>query len=633
MSRGTSYLISSALVSVSLFSSITARVNEIFVKLSNRITSIFIYKALKDGEIRVINLHKGSPNDPIVCTLFTKPLSSPGHYDALSYVWGSWNNPDRISLNEKSFYITRNLADALKRLRRFNSDRLVWADALSINQADNTERGKQVRQMHKVYGAAKLVQVWLGGHSNDSDWAMKLVEKSEGQPSPLDWIQDVINEHSVEKVANALFRICLRDYWERVWIVQEIANASEVILMCGTHEASFASFKQLVALVQRHKFIQHLPDTVTKKAFLIGLPLRILHIPNCNKEKGETSLLDIGDVSAITRIRKCKDPRDKLFGVISLLQEDIYKELEKLVSYKRSDSHTFTSAAISIIKTTGRLESITWQASPYSRKRHWYWKQMPSWAMDWALPGFMTPYSRDDRFHADGVSTAHGFSFENKKLLLVNGVRLGTILQTVHGVGLGDSHLDRTVPFHSVVEKTQEYHDTILKIGKFDYMALAQTVIGGVADGREGQMPWENIMKLIYTTIAGGGQEIINLLTANEDIALGQQFSDEIMKMFVILKPEWGYHMQSKGKIPTIEQEDKGHTPKLQPPIVTMAMANGSPKKGDIICVLRGCRAPVILRRVWKHYQVIGDAYVYGFMRGEALIDVSEDKFEQFSLC
>ena len=607
--------------------------NEIFVKLSNRITSIFIYKALKDDEIRVINLHKGSPNDPIVCTLFTKPLSNPGHYDALSYVWGPWNNPDSISLNGKRFYITGNLADALKRLRRSNSDRLLWADALCINQTNNTERGKQVRQMHKVYAAANVVLVWLGAHSNDSNWAMKLVEKSEGQPSPLDWIEAVINEHSVEKVANALFRICLRDYWERVWIVQEIANASEVVLMCGMHDANFASFKQLVALVQRHKFIQLLPDSVTKKAFLIGLPLRILCIPNCNKQKGETSLLNIGDISAITRMRKCKDSRDKLFAVISLLQEDIYRELEKLVSYKRSDRHTFTRAAISVIKTTGRLESMTWKASPYSQKRHWHWKQMPSWAMDWALPGFTTPYSKDDRFHADGISTAHGFSFENNKLLRVNGVRLGTILQTVHGVGLGESHLDRTVPFHSIVEKTQEYHDAISKIGKFDYMALAQTVVGGVADGREGQTPWEGIMKLIYTTIYGRGQEIINLLTADEDIALGQQFSDEIMKMFVVLKPEWGYHMQSKGKIPTIEQKDERREPSLKPPIVTMAMANGSPKKGDIICVLRGCRAPVILRRAWKHYQVIGDAYVYGFMRGEAFTDVSEDKFEQFWLC
>jgi hypothetical protein len=40
---------------------------------------------------------------------------------------------------------------------------------------------------------------------------------------------------------------------------------------------------------------------------------------------------------------------------------------------------------------------------------------------------------------------------------------------------------------------------------------------------------------------------------------------------------------------------------------------------GDIICVLLGCPAPVALRQVGSHYEVIRAVYVDGIMCGEAI--------------
>jgi hypothetical protein len=39
--------------------------------------------------------------------------------------------------------------------------RLLWADAVCINQHDNEERGFQVRQMPLIYANAERVLVWL----------------------------------------------------------------------------------------------------------------------------------------------------------------------------------------------------------------------------------------------------------------------------------------------------------------------------------------------------------------------------------------------------------------------------------------------------------------------------------------
>ncbi|KAK0124903.1 hypothetical protein ONS96_008781 [Cadophora gregata f. sp. sojae] len=42
-------------------------------------------------------------------------------------------------------------------------------------------------------------------------------------------------------------------------------------------------------------------------------------------------------------------------------------------------------------------------------------------------------------------------------------------------------------------------------------------------------------------------------------------------------------------------------------------------KKGDLICVLYGCSVPIVLRKVGKHYILVGECYVHGLMDGEAL--------------
>ena len=66
-------------------------------------------------------------------------------YDALSYAWGNDNQVCKIAIDGIEHLITKNLHDALQAL--VSGDqlvRLLWVDALSINQADMKERSRQV---------------------------------------------------------------------------------------------------------------------------------------------------------------------------------------------------------------------------------------------------------------------------------------------------------------------------------------------------------------------------------------------------------------------------------------------------------------------------------------------------------
>lgn len=58
--------------------------------------------------------------------------------------------------------VTLNLATALQVLRLHNSPRVLWVDAVCINQAEKEEKSKQIPQMREIYASATSVLTWLG---------------------------------------------------------------------------------------------------------------------------------------------------------------------------------------------------------------------------------------------------------------------------------------------------------------------------------------------------------------------------------------------------------------------------------------------------------------------------------------
>jgi hypothetical protein len=90
-------------------------------------------------------------------------------YEALSYVWGDPKDHFRIRLNGKDHILTFNLFTALNQLQHPHEERLLWVDALCINQASNSERSQQVALMADIYKSASLCRVWLGEADADAE--------------------------------------------------------------------------------------------------------------------------------------------------------------------------------------------------------------------------------------------------------------------------------------------------------------------------------------------------------------------------------------------------------------------------------------------------------------------------------
>jgi hypothetical protein len=91
-------------------------------------------------------------------------------FEALSYAWGSdsshhvvyVDSPTAEGVSPMTISIRKNLANALNHLRYTDRDRVLWIDAICINQHDLQERGLEVPRMTDIYKYAKHVVVWLG---------------------------------------------------------------------------------------------------------------------------------------------------------------------------------------------------------------------------------------------------------------------------------------------------------------------------------------------------------------------------------------------------------------------------------------------------------------------------------------
>jgi hypothetical protein len=167
--------------------------------------------------------HKNESRAEIKCELFEYNLQDAGKgthlYEALSYTWGSSDKPRSISINEKTLPVTENLHAALLRLRDHSLERILWIDAICIDQENLKERGQQVRLMAGIYTKASRVLVWLGETADNSDQALLEIVRIAAENEPL----DSVNDRTTQEAILALLK---RSWFQRIWVSKETLNTT-----------------------------------------------------------------------------------------------------------------------------------------------------------------------------------------------------------------------------------------------------------------------------------------------------------------------------------------------------------------------------------------------------------------------
>lgn len=211
--------------------SVSLRTRSVF---SSTIMPSYHYRLLPPGYIRLLRLHPHQDEHaPIQCELIHYPLSGPRRgthlYEALSYYWGPPEKTRTVFTEAGSLHITENLHAALRRLRDSSLERIIWADAICINQEDAEEKGCQVQLMAEIYARASRVIVWLeettdddqlGSGSQDSYEAIQAISlAASGSPTRSDSDEDGETDRK-EQDLEAVVKLLNRAWFRRIWVRQ-----------------------------------------------------------------------------------------------------------------------------------------------------------------------------------------------------------------------------------------------------------------------------------------------------------------------------------------------------------------------------------------------------------------------------
>ncbi|RSL51985.1 hypothetical protein CEP53_008249 [Fusarium sp. AF-6] len=252
--------------------------------LNKRVVPQKLYGTLDLGSnpdaIRLVELLPGTSKDPIRCNLRIESRNNEQlSYQALSYVWGN-PKPEElvdIELGGQKAPVTPNLYSALSYLRLASASRLLWIDALCINQENVAERNSQVANMATIYQRASAVIIFLGEEEDNKKRRESLSyadlftflnrevdiygihhdEDEDKKEQEQRRFREAIQETGVRKIAllRTFFHLCSREWWNRLWILQEYAIAStDPIFMLGTWQTSgSALLRDMDMLANEHR--------------------------------------------------------------------------------------------------------------------------------------------------------------------------------------------------------------------------------------------------------------------------------------------------------------------------------------------------------------------------------------------
>lgn len=341
-------------------------------------------------------------------------------YEALSYVCGTDENPEHLLLHDCRFAIAHNLAQALRHFRQPCSDRMLWADAICINQCNPAEKNEQVQSMHWVYQRAARVVAWLGILACNSETAFTIIDHIEkNDPLPL-----LMSSGNGPKAVKSLMD---RDYWSRSWIVQEIAFSSSLWVQCGFETVPYSALEHALYLAASTVYgviiANNDENTSTQFTFSKAHNERLLQ-PGSGYNRISSKLV-------LDRLlgRQCEDRRDNIFAFFNLFRDNIQQRVQ--VDYSLDPKEVLLQAARAIIESTKSLYIITIRGrqNPTCGKDKWQ-RDMPSWC-----PYFATSYESCSitALHMPSLrmeQTVEPFPDSNT-LLSVSGFVIGTISKQV----------------------------------------------------------------------------------------------------------------------------------------------------------------------------------------------------------
>jgi hypothetical protein len=604
-----------------------------------------------------------------------------GDFAALSYVWGDENDRRDIILNGTVFSVTTNLEIALRALaanNEFHDVYKIWIDALCINQADDLERASQVSKMREIYSSARTVIAWLGesdrtGDTKKSFQFLRQLASLKAEEQDLARLMSERQGFIEESAFFALHEMMIRPYWSRLWIVQEIVmGASSTTLRCGDDSLDWETFCAGVAVLyngnnwnvkdsllfreRTRRKIYNNQGWLTTSLHLVHQDLRLLG--RCEEEGGDRlsfrRLLEIASSAA------CRDVRDNVFALAGMMELSIAKEVVQ--NYNFDIPRLFAAVTKAFILHYDNLEPLR-QANPWGNQG------APTWAADWTWDGRMR-WSRPESdfagplcnsldpdpkpetiYNAHGGIAAHYEILDDFKMLLCDGFLLDEIV----GLGApeygyfnwakhrmvqcptwqssyGDKEATAKALYNAILGArilkgnwAQDRHSAVLSLPSTFDVASPQFERRGwkwLAGQGGYYFKWEG-WRLANDNLMLGTRSLRSYFTDVIPEDADEKTFMEVYSTMCRMVMERRFMLTKRGYFGWAPDNAYDGSQKNQTRV------------GDLIAIIYGCSTPLVIRPCGDKFQIVGEAYVEGFMDGEAIGALHRGDFhmKRFAFC
>ncbi|RYO26519.1 hypothetical protein AA0111_g7911 [Alternaria arborescens] len=328
----------------------------------------------------------------IQISLISVPFLDAPAYHAVSYTWGDSASEENITIcngdngdakdrsnDRRRVTVRKNCANVLRQLAHFKTAKYYWVDAICIDQTNDTEKSYQVAMMGEIFSRADCVLSCVGMHEDDSKFMADTLRSfdtylaSHGKSSAVfsdggrDWTDEKgwtiwHSEHWLEALADedivrlyeALDAFARRPYFWRIWILQELFVARQIVILCDLDELSLptilfwwvdaktqwvfrhrddiAAGKEPPILLRKLTALEAGKDYLSRArwtdvlSFLddggsglgAGFEDMLRERAVTLHETSERQQLFLAKMLTMCEDRHCQDPRDTVYGTLSL---------------------------------------------------------------------------------------------------------------------------------------------------------------------------------------------------------------------------------------------------------------------------------------------------------------------------
>jgi len=585
-----------------------------------------IYKLLPgSSSFRLLEiLPSANRSEPLTGRLIDTDITFQPEYEALSYVWGDIEPAKCIALDGIETSITPNLHSALIHLRSTEDVRIIWVDALCINQSFHDERNQHVRIMGDIYKSAKQVVVWLGDAADDSHLVFDQFKDDTVADSPT----------PPEVKRQAWLALLRRPWFYRTWVIQEIALSRRALIMCGddatpwrdideSWKADFSGEARNISTDGDHPISGHDPGSHVFR-------LRLLEA--LSDDRTPMGILEY------SRLCEATEVRDRIYGILGLFEPGFIE-----VDYNLPVGDIFKQFTEAVIKSTGNLGILTYAGlgnypswvPDYTNSStrslpeyHWYapWRSnAPSHYHCRAADNTLMSIPRED------LAKKHlpGLDFSADGALTVKGKMVATIRTVSVELPGGVTHAPGTEAFASVMEEWEQLAKTLVPNWKNSRRPVSHAFAATLTATYRGDRSEDDVGFTQWYRHYGMGileEADPSMFLRDHEFylwwrSIGKPISDSDPDYYYLR--EFSEKMMAASYNHCLFTTDEG----------SMGLAGPDAKAGDKIVYFPGSSGPFILRkREDERWSLVGDCYLYGLDIDEIFMDEGH-AVEDFGIC